>query len=137
MNETTGNPAGACLALTEKKAHRSGGCVGIFFQLFDWNRRFAKKKLFSRKLLPAARAKHPSKKFGGDEKMPKTKLHLIVDENKGGFPNVKKSGNCNNDIVVKKREMRAPSLVARLMGLDSLPAVHRDKHKKSFKFCCL
>jgi hypothetical protein len=53
MNETTGNPAGACLALTEKKAHRSGGCVGIFFQLFDWNRRFAKKKLFSRKLLPA------------------------------------------------------------------------------------
>ncbi|KAH8511286.1 hypothetical protein H0E87_008733 [Populus deltoides] len=130
MNETTGNPAGACLALTEKKAHRSGGCVGIFFQLFDWNRRFAKKKLFSRKLLPAARAKHPSKKFGGDEKMPKTKLHLIVDENKGGFPNVKKSGNCNNDIVVKKREMRAPSLVARLMGLDSLPAVNRDKHKK-------
>ncbi|KAB5561122.1 hypothetical protein DKX38_006079 [Salix brachista] len=130
MNETTGNPAGTCLALTEKKAHRPGGCVGIFFQLFDWNRRFAKKKLFSRKLLPAARAKQPSKKFGGDEKMPKTKLHLIVDENKGGFPNVKKSGNCNNDIVVKKHEMRAPSLVAKLMGLDSLPTVHRDKHKK-------
>ncbi|KAJ6402694.1 hypothetical protein OIU84_014740 [Salix udensis] len=130
MNETTGNPAGTCLALTEKKAHRPGGCAGIFFQLFDWNRRFAKKKLFSRKLLPAARAKQPSKKFGGDEKMPKTKLHLIVDENKGGFPNVKKSGNCNNDIVVKKHEMRAPSLVAKLMGLDSLPTVHRDKHKK-------
>ncbi|KAF9684125.1 hypothetical protein SADUNF_Sadunf04G0085300 [Salix dunnii] len=130
MNETTGDPAGTCLAITEKKAHRPGGCVGIFFQLFEWNRRFAKKKLFSRKLLPAARAKQPSKKFGGDEKMPKTKLHLIVDENKGGFPNVKKSGNCNDDIVVKKHDMRAPSLVARLMGLDSLPTVHRDKHKK-------
>ncbi|CAK7344317.1 unnamed protein product [Dovyalis caffra] len=130
MNETIGKPAGTCLAITEKKAHRPGGCVGIFFQLFDWNRRFAKKKLFSRKLLSAARAKQPSKKFGGDEKMPKTKLNLIADENKGGFPNVKKNGNGNSDVVVHKHEMRAPSLVARLMGLDSLPAAHRDKHKK-------
>lgn len=45
---------GSILAITEKKAQRAsgGGCVGIFFQLFDWNRRFAKKKLFSNKLLP-------------------------------------------------------------------------------------
>uniref|UniRef100_A0A6N2KBI9 DUF3741 domain-containing protein n=1 Tax=Salix viminalis TaxID=40686 RepID=A0A6N2KBI9_SALVM len=113
MNET----AGTCLAITEKKAHRPGGCVGIFFQLIDWNKRFAKKKLFSRKLLPAARAKQPLKKFGGDEKRPKTKLHL-------------KNGNCNGDMVVQKHEMRAPGLVAKLMGLDSLPATHRDKHKK-------
>ena len=42
----------SCLAISEKKTHKSGGCVGIFFQLFDWNRRLAKKKLFSRKLLP-------------------------------------------------------------------------------------
>lgn len=27
-----------CLAITKKKAQRPGGCVGIFFQLFDWNR---------------------------------------------------------------------------------------------------
>lgn len=40
------------LAIVEKKPQRPGGCVGIFFQLFDWNRRFAKKKLFSKKLLP-------------------------------------------------------------------------------------
>ncbi|KAJ6371046.1 hypothetical protein OIU77_001538 [Salix suchowensis] len=126
MNET----AGTCLAITEKKAHRPGGCVGIFFQLLDWNKRFAKKKLFSRKLLPAARAKQPLKKFGEDEKRPKTKLHLIADENEGVFPNVKKNGNCNGDMVVQKHEMRAPGLVAKLMGLDSLPAAHRDKHKK-------
>lgn len=45
---------GSILAITEKKAQRAsgGGCVGIFFQLFDWNRKFAKKKLFSNKLLP-------------------------------------------------------------------------------------
>ncbi|KAJ6421415.1 hypothetical protein OIU84_028733 [Salix udensis] len=126
MNET----AGTCLAIAEKKAHRPGGCVGIFFQLIDWNKRFAKKKLFSRKLLPAARAKQPLKKFGGDEKRPKTKLHLIADENEGVFPNVKKNGNCNGDMAVQKHEMRAPGLVAKLMGLDSLPAAHRDKHKK-------
>lgn len=40
------------LAIVEKKPQRPGGCVGIFFQLFDWNRRFAKKNLFSKKLLP-------------------------------------------------------------------------------------
>ncbi|XP_073262039.1 uncharacterized protein [Populus alba] len=33
-------------------------------------------------------------------------------------------------MVVQKHEMRSPGLVARLMGLDSLPAAHRDKHKK-------
>ena len=43
----------ALLSITEKQTtHKPGGCVGIFFQLFDWNRRLAKKKLFSRKLLP-------------------------------------------------------------------------------------
>ncbi|GAV85544.1 DUF4378 domain-containing protein/VARLMGL domain-containing protein [Cephalotus follicularis] len=129
MNESTGKTSSS-LAITEKKAHRTGGCVGIFFQLFDWNRRFAKKKLFSRKLLPPARAKQASKKFGGDEKMPKTKLHLIADENNGGFPSLKNNGNLSFD-TEKKQEMRAPGLVARLMGLDSIPAIQRDKPKKT------
>lgn len=54
MDETTASLATSSLAITEKRPQRDrpGGCVGIFFQLFDWNRRFAKKKLFSRKLLP-------------------------------------------------------------------------------------
>lgn len=47
MEKTTSS-----LAIVEKKPQRTGGCVGIFFQLFDWNRRFSKKKLFSKKLLP-------------------------------------------------------------------------------------
>ncbi|KAJ9147343.1 hypothetical protein P3X46_029517 [Hevea brasiliensis] len=128
MNESTGQTT-SCLAITEKRPHRPGGCVGIFFQLLDWNRRFAKRKLFSRKLLPPAGAKQSSKKFGGDEKMPKTKSHLIADENSKGFPNVKKNGN-RSDSAQPKHEMRAAGLVARLMGLESLPAVHRDKHKK-------
>ena len=52
MNDTTGKAASS-LAIAEKRPQRPGGCVGIFFQLFDWNRRLAKKKLFSKKLLPA------------------------------------------------------------------------------------
>ncbi|TYG94394.1 hypothetical protein ES288_A11G185700v1 [Gossypium darwinii] len=130
MNEQTGKTPSS-LAITEKKPHRSGGCVGIFFQLFDWNKRFAKKKLFSRKLLPPTRTK-ASKSFGGDEKMPKSKLHLIADENSGGFPNVKKNGKHFSSEVDQKHEMKAPGLIARLMGLESMPALNRDKsHKKS------
>ncbi|XP_022759941.1 uncharacterized protein LOC111306307 [Durio zibethinus] len=128
MDEQTGKTASA-LAITEKKPHRPGGCVGIFFQLFNWNRRFAKKKLFSRKLLPPART-NASKKFGGDEKMPRSKLHLIAGENSGDFPNVKKNGKHSNGEMEQKREMRAPGLVARLMGLESMPAVYRDKSNK-------
>lgn len=43
------------LTITEKKNsnnQKQGGCVGIFFQLFDWNRRVTKKRFFSNKLLP-------------------------------------------------------------------------------------
>lgn len=50
MNDSLAITASS-LAITEKKPQRPGGCVGIFFQLFDWNRRFAKKKLFPKKLL--------------------------------------------------------------------------------------
>ncbi|KAJ0256076.1 DnaA initiator-associating protein [Hirschfeldia incana] len=111
-----------CSAITEKRPNRLGGCVGVFFQLFDWNRRFTKKKLFSRKsLFPG---KQGSKRFGRDDKMLKSKLNLIDDENRGSFPN-------RGELVeLKKHEMRPPSLVARLMGLDSLPSTHRDKVKK-------
>lgn len=115
------------LAITEKKVqHKPGGCVGIFFQLIDWKRKLSKKKLFSKKLLPPARAK----KFKGDEKMPNSKLHLIANENSGGFPSGKKGGNHGVD-VDQKSEMRVPSLVARLMGLETIPAAQRDKSKKS------
>ncbi|XP_045793884.1 uncharacterized protein LOC123888768 [Trifolium pratense] len=110
------------LAITDK-VQKPGGCAGIFFQLIDWKKRLVKKKLFSKKLLTPARAK----KFRGDEKMPNSKHHLIANENSGGFP---KDGSYGVD-VDQKREMRVPSLVARLMGLDSIPASQRDKSKKA------
>ncbi|KAG1334764.1 hypothetical protein COCNU_03G008830 [Cocos nucifera] len=118
------------LAITEKRQpqqQRPGGCVGIFFQLLDWNRRLGKKKLFSKRLLPPVRAaKRVSKKVGGggDDKMPMAKLLLIADENRGGFPNAKESDDLGDG-------MRAPGLVARLMGLESMPAVTRERPRKS------
>lgn len=52
MNDATGKGS-SCLAITEKKNQRVGGCIGVFFQLFDWNRSLTKKKLF-KKLPPPA-----------------------------------------------------------------------------------
>ena len=51
----------------------------------------------------------------------------IDDENIGGFP------NRGEVMELKKHDMRPPSLVARLMGLDSIPSNHRDKGKKKKK----
>lgn len=118
---------GSILAITEKKTQRAsgGGCVGIFFQLFDWNRRLAKKKLFSNKLLPLG-----SKKFGTDDKLPR--LRLMSDDKNESFSNGKKNGTRKVDSG-QKQVMRTPTLVARLMGLDSLPAVQRNKSKKSYE----
>ncbi|KAM3246211.1 hypothetical protein P3L10_007978 [Capsicum annuum] len=114
-------------AITERQPQRTCGCVGIFFQLFDRNRRFAK-KLFPKKLLSLACLKQASEKFGGDEKQPK--LRLIADENSGGFPNAKNNGMTNTRCE-SKREMKAPSLVSRLMDLESMPAGSGSKPQKA------
>ncbi|KAJ4973413.1 hypothetical protein NE237_006587 [Protea cynaroides] len=127
--DDTSEKTSSSLAISEKRPHRPGGCVGILFQLFDWNRRFAKKKLFSKKLLPPDRAKRVSKKFSGDGKRPMAKLLLIADENRGGFPTAKKCEVDGLD-VERNNEMRPPGLIARLMGLESMPTVPKDKSKK-------
>ncbi|KAE8668957.1 putative serine/threonine-protein kinase [Hibiscus syriacus] len=65
--------------------------------------------------------------------MPKSKLHLIADENCGGFPNVKKNGkHFSKGETDQKHEMKSPGLVARLMGLEAMPALNGDKpHRKA------
>ncbi|KAK9064941.1 hypothetical protein SSX86_016324 [Deinandra increscens subsp. villosa] len=119
MNDSA-SVTSSSLAIAEKSNRTNGGCVGIIFQLFDWNRRFSKKKLFSKRLLPPDVAKEGSKKFGGDDKLPR--LRLIADENSGGFPNKNKNGDNNG--------VQTPSLVARLMGLESMPPANRDQLQK-------
>ncbi|KAM3339620.1 putative protein isoform X2 [Capsicum galapagoense] len=128
MNDSSAREMNDSLAaITERQPQRPCGCVGIFFQLFDRKRRFAK-KLFPKKLLSPACLKQASKKFGGDEKQPK--LRLIADENSGGFPNAKNNGMTDTRCE-SKREMKGPSLVARLMGLESMPAGSGSKPQKA------
>ncbi|KAF3679498.1 hypothetical protein FXO38_02750 [Capsicum annuum] len=128
MNVSSAREMNDSLAtISERKPQRPCGCVGIFFQLFDWNRRFSK-KLFPKKLLLLACLKQASKKFGGDEKKPK--LRLIVDENSGSLPNAKNNGMTNTRCE-SKREIKAPSLVTRLMGLESMPAGSGSKPQKA------
>ncbi|XP_047260101.1 uncharacterized protein LOC124892981 [Capsicum annuum] len=91
--------------MNDRQPQKPCGCVRIFFQLFDRNRRFAK-KLFPKKLLSPACFKQASKKFGEDEKQPK--LRLIANENSGGFPNAKNNGMTDTHRE-SKREMNAPS----------------------------
>ncbi|KAL0423996.1 UNVERIFIED_CONTAM: hypothetical protein Sradi_0934400 [Sesamum radiatum] len=80
-------------------------------------------------LVCLVRLRQASKKFGGDEKQPK--LRLIADENSGGFPTAKNNnGATNNDDHEQKHETRVPGLVARLMGLESMPALQREKSRK-------
>ena len=40
---------------------------------------------------------------------------------------MKKNEGCCNGDTAQKNEMRAPGLVARPMGLESMPAVKQDK----------
>ncbi|KAK9683193.1 hypothetical protein RND81_10G122300 [Saponaria officinalis] len=132
MNEFSSVKSSSSLAITERKSYiqKTGGCVGIFFQLFDWNRRFAKKKFFPKKLLTPGRTK-VSKKFNADEKLPVTKHLLIAEENSGGFPSKMKKKNGDYKLETKKHEMQSPGLVARLMGLEAMPVVVVDEFDKS------
>ncbi|MQL74352.1 hypothetical protein Taro_006709 [Colocasia esculenta] len=132
------NSSSLAMVVDKRPPHRPGGCVGIFLQLFDWNRRLANRKFFSRKLLPQVRAaKKISKKFAGDERMPAAKLLLIADENRGGFPSTKKAEACGaarSSPIHSATEngMCTPGLVARLMGLESMPAtVRQDEPRKA------
>lgn len=140
MNDTPGKMLSSLAGGGDRQHPKLGGCVGVFFQLFDWNRRLTGKKLFSNRLLPAERPKQVSKKYN-DEKLPMAKLLLIADENRGGFPNTKKSLDsmcsssedmgCFSSEEGNGNSSRAPGVVARLMGLESLPAKEQNNDLNS------
>ncbi|XP_074587167.1 uncharacterized protein LOC141843050 [Curcuma longa] len=112
--------SGSTLAIIEKEPTRKpGGCIGIFLHLFDWK----KKKQFSRKLLPPVNAaKRAWKRLGGQEKFSVAKPLPVSQESRGG--------SCSHQDASAK-EMCAPTMIARLMGLESMPNVHREVCSKS------
>ncbi|XP_034680359.1 uncharacterized protein LOC117910395 isoform X1 [Vitis riparia] len=105
----------------EKQGSKSGGYVGGFFQLFDWNAK-SRKKLFSNKSDLPERSKQGKKSDGN---LPMTRFRLVTDDDEAGAtPSFKGSSDYSCGSSVTDEEgygTRAPGVVARLMGLDSLP----------------
>ncbi|KAJ8497806.1 hypothetical protein OPV22_008358 [Ensete ventricosum] len=113
------------LAIVERKETRRkpGGCIGVFFQLFDWK----KKKQFPKKLFPpVTAAKRVLRRLGGHEKLTVAKHLLVPQESSGGIAAVKRAetGRSSSSQDSLATGMGTPGLVARLMGLESMPLAH-------------
>ncbi|XP_068327799.1 uncharacterized protein [Pyrus communis] len=106
----------------EREGSKSGaGHVGGFFHLFDWTAK-SRKKLFSGKSDSPERSKQAKKSHGN---LPMTRQHLVVDEDEtGAASSIRGSSDYSCASSVTDEEglgAKAPSVVAKLMGLDSLP----------------
>ncbi|RRT83074.1 hypothetical protein B296_00017330 [Ensete ventricosum] len=103
------------LAIVERKETRRkpGGCIGVFFQLFDWK----KKKQFPKKLFPpGTTCILPPFRFSCSS------LHLLLIVPLQSLP---QSGSSSSQDSLATG-MGTPGLVARLMGLESMPLAHHD-----------
>ncbi|OAY27679.1 uncharacterized protein LOC110601091 [Manihot esculenta] len=105
----------------EKEVSKSGGgYVGGFFQLFDWTAK-SRKKLFSSKsdlTVPSKQGKR------SDGNLPMTRLHLMDEDENGAGSSIRGSSDysCASSVIDDDGcGPKAPGVVARLMGLDSMP----------------
>ncbi|XP_019180133.1 PREDICTED: uncharacterized protein LOC109175333 [Ipomoea nil] len=99
---------------------RGGGYVGGFLQLFDWNAK-SRKKLFSSK---SDSPEHSKQKKRCDGNLPMTRYHLIDEDEINASSSFKGSSSYSCASSVTDEEecgVKAPGVVARLMGLDPLP----------------
>ncbi|KAE9593715.1 hypothetical protein Lal_00036539 [Lupinus albus] len=92
---------------------------GSFFSLFDWNSKSRKKLIWNNPSLP------DGSKQGNEnvESMPKTQISRIKVDESGASPS---NNGCSDFTSFGSDEeygSKAPGLVARLMGLDSLPTL--------------
>ncbi|CAA3017334.1 Hypothetical predicted protein [Olea europaea subsp. europaea] len=104
----------------EKQGSKSGGYVGGFLQMFDWNAK-SRKKLFSSKSDLQERSKQ--KKIC-DGNLPMTRLHMLDDDLMAPRSSFKGSSDysCASSVTDEDfRGTKTPGVVGRLMGLDSLP----------------
>ncbi|KAJ6432036.1 hypothetical protein OIU84_019320 [Salix udensis] len=105
----------------EKEGSKSGGgYVGGFFQLFDWTAK-SRKKLFSSKSDLQELSKQGK---GSDGSLPRTRLRLMDDDDIGAGSSIRGGSDYSCASSVTDDEgygARAPGVVARLMGLNSMP----------------
>ncbi|KAL7123784.1 hypothetical protein ABFS83_14G005600 [Erythranthe nasuta] len=104
----------------EKQGSKGGNYVGGLLQMFDWNAK-SRKKLFSSKSDVPELTKQKKRCEGNS---PMTRLHMDVDEIGGGSSIRGSSGynSCASSVTDEDfYATKAPGVVARLMGLESLP----------------
>ncbi|XP_023548703.1 uncharacterized protein LOC111807277 [Cucurbita pepo subsp. pepo] len=105
----------------EKEGLKSG--VGGFFQLFDWSAK-SRKRLFSSKPDVQERSRQGNRSAGNS---PLSQVHLIDLDECGKRKSIRGSSDYSCSSSVTEDEgygVKAPGVVARLMGLDSLPSSH-------------
>ncbi|KAK4425928.1 hypothetical protein Salat_1786800 [Sesamum alatum] len=104
----------------ENHSSKGGNYVGGFLQLFDWNAK-SRKKLFSSKSDLPEKSKQ-QKRFDGN--LPMTRLQMLDEDEIAGGSSIKGISDYSRASSVTDEDFhgtRAPGVVARLMGLDSLP----------------
>ncbi|XP_022930494.1 uncharacterized protein LOC111436933 [Cucurbita moschata] len=108
----------------EKDGSQNGGSYGGgFFHLFDWTAK-SRKRLFSSKPDVQERSKQGNRSAGNS---PLTQAHLIGLDECGTGRSIKGSSDYSCSSSVTEDEgcgVKVPGVVARLMGLDSLPSSH-------------
>lgn len=107
------------MGVEKEGSKNGGGYVGSFFHLFDWTAK-SRKKLFSKSDLP----EHSKQGKKSDGNLPMTRLHLMDEDDTGARSSIKGSSEYSCASSVTDEEgygSRAPGVVARLMGLESLP----------------
>ncbi|TYH01760.1 hypothetical protein ES288_A09G085300v1 [Gossypium darwinii] len=108
------------MGVEKEGSTNGGGYVGGFFQLFDWTAK-SRKKLFSSKSDFPERSKQGKRSDGN---IPMTRIHLMDEDEIGAGASFKGSSDYSCASSVTDDDMygaKAPNVVARLMGLDSLP----------------
>ncbi|KAK6254425.1 hypothetical protein SCA6_015730 [Theobroma cacao] len=108
------------MGVDKEGSKNGGGYVGGFFQLFDWTAK-SRKKLFSSKSDFPERSKQGKRSDGN---LPMTRFHLMDEDEIGAGTSIKGGSDYSCASSVTDDDIygaRAPSVVARLMGLDSLP----------------
>ncbi|XP_076881363.1 uncharacterized protein LOC143529463 [Bidens hawaiensis] len=102
------------------KGSGSGGYVGGFLHLFDWNAK-SRKKLFSNK---SESPEQPKQTKRTDGNMPVTRFSVMDEDDMICGMGMKGSSDYSCATSITDEDgygTKAPSVVARLMGLESLP----------------
>lgn len=104
----------------EKKVSKSGNYVGSLLQLFDWNAKSRKKLFLTNSELP----EQSKQKKRSNGYSPIAQLQTLNEDEFAAGLSIKESSDFSCTSSVTDEDFygpRGPGVVARLMGLDSLP----------------